>query len=415
MFHPRQQPPSLPFFSYPTHYTPNPNPHIPFSLPIVGPAEPVLHPPGTETYANAVAHPLAHVASLAPTQYCQDPNAGSLNWLVGGVGVIGYDAVAPTGLNSLGISNWANQALENGVLTSTAKQGKLWCELCNVVCNSKDVFDKHVTGKKHVKNLKAKNKPSTTNNISLAGQTSSVAGQPILGTSGVAAGQGLEVEKQIVQGLEVEKHIVLSGGATTDSARVCTICNVTCNSQEVFNEHIAGKKHAIQAGLIPVGAVKVNNLSSWKKRVKKAKFVQSAWCEVCKINCNSTEVYTKHLLGKKHLKNLEKSEKTKSDTCSSTSNTAEAKTNDIIGPAENPEANKGKRAASTENLETKKQKVMEGGSSAGAVKVCTICNVVCNSQTVYNSHVGGQKHAAMLKKHGEIRTATLNSQPVVTT
>lgn len=155
-------------------------------------------------------------------------------------------ALMHTGLNSLGISNWANQALENGVSTSTVKQGKVWCEVCNVVCNSKDVFDKHVTGKKHVKNLQVKNKPSTTSSTSLAGQTSSVVGQMIIGTSDVASRQGLEVEKQTVQGLEVEKHTVLTGGATTDSVRVCTICNVTCNSQEVFNEHIAGKKHAIQ-------------------------------------------------------------------------------------------------------------------------------------------------------------------------
>lgn len=146
--------------------------------------------------------------------------------------------------------------------------------------------------------------------------------------------------------------------------------------------------------------------------MKKPKFVQSSWCDVCKINCNSTEVYTKHLLGKKHQKNLEKLEKSKNEICSSTSNIAEVKTNEIIGPAENPVANKGKRAALTQaNLETKKRKVMEGGTSASAVKVCTICNVVCNSQTVYNSHVGGQKHAAMLKKHGGI----VDSQSVVAT
>ena len=30
---------------------------------------------------------------------------------------------------------------------------------------------------------------------------------------------------------------------------------------------------------------------------------------------------------------------------------------------------------------------------------CSICNVVCNCETVFNYHLAGQKHAAMVKKH----------------
>ena len=76
---------------------------------------------------------------------------------------------------------------------------------------------------------------------------------------------------------------------------------------------------------------------------------------------------------------------------------------------ENPDANKGKSVAQNsvkvaesqapkEDLETKRRKVLEGGAAAGAVRTCTICNVVCNSQTVFGSHLAGQKHAAMVKK-----------------
>lgn len=57
--------------------------------------------------------------------------------------------------------------------------------------------------------------------------------------------------------------------------------------------------------------------------------------------------------------------------------------------------------AQEESLDLKKQKIVEGGTAAGAVRACTICNVVCNSQTVFIYHLSGQKHAQMVKKLGE--------------
>ena len=40
---------------------------------------------------------------------------------------------------------------------------------------------------------------------------------------------------------------------------------------------------------------------------------------------------------------------------------------------------------------------MECGAAANAVRTCSICNVVSNTETVFN--LAGQKHAAMVKKH----------------
>ncbi|KAJ0980191.1 hypothetical protein J5N97_008446 [Dioscorea zingiberensis] len=44
------------------------------------------------------------------------------------------------------------------------------------------------------------------------------------------------------------------------------------------------------------------------------------------------------------------------------------------------------------DLEMKKQKLIQGGAPAGAVRVCAICNVVCNSEKVFVSHLAGEKH-----------------------
>ena len=115
--------------------------------------------------------------------------------------------------------------------------------------------------------------------------------------------------------------------------------------------------------------------------------------------------------GKKHLKNLENLEKTKNGTCDFSSIDTSAARTLIIGPLENPAVNDSsvvnvqkaeKRAAQSEapkeDLKMKTRKVMEGGAASAAIRVCTICNVVCNSQTVFNYHLTGQKHAAMVKK-----------------
>ncbi|KAK9272125.1 hypothetical protein L1049_002495 [Liquidambar formosana] len=141
----------------------------------------------------------------------------------------------------------------------------------------------------------------------------------------------------------------------------------------------------------------------WKSVPKKTKIIQSAYCEVCKVDCNSKDVLENHKLGKKHKKNLEKLQ----EAIAPAPSAAAVSKNPVIGPQENPDKGKAvsgkrtrKKAAETlEDLETKKRKILEGGAAADAVKTCAVCNVVCNSETVFNYHLAGQKHAAMMKKH----------------
>ncbi|KAL1538764.1 pollen-specific leucine-rich repeat extensin-like protein 2 [Salvia divinorum] len=180
----------------------------------------------------------------------------------------------------------------------------------------------------------------------------------------------------------------------------------------------------------------------WKTLPKKTKVVQSAWCEVCKVDCNSKGVLDQHKLGRKHLKklkNLGAATQTISApvvaapisaitsiagpppativTSTSLPVPAPAPTpvpsqvlpststgEPIIGPQQNPAITKPtksrkKAAARTENLESKRRKVLQGGAAANAVRACNICNVICNSDTVFNYHIAGQKHASMAKKH----------------
>ncbi|KAI6700529.1 hypothetical protein NL676_014853 [Syzygium grande] len=150
--------------------------------------------------------------------------------------------------------------------------------------------------------------------------------------------------------------------------------------------------------------VKPPKIGGWKKKhPKKTKLVQSAYCGTCNVNCNSKDMLDQHKLGKKHMKNLEKLR----GATNATPITSNGSCNPLIGPPENPDQHSGvtkqnvrKKAASepAEDLETKRRRVVQGGAAADAVRTCTICKVVCNSDTVFMHHLTGQKHAAMLKK-----------------
>lgn len=139
-------------------------------------------------------------------------------------------AVVSTSLNFL----WSNnQSLVNDIAIRIPEQitatQSLRCVVCNVDCNSKDVLEKHMSGKKHNRNLQ-------NHSSALVGQIGSISHQKISGSAGASTGQSLFAKRLKL----------LEGGAPADSVKVCTICNVVCNSQDVFEKHLTGKKHAIQ-------------------------------------------------------------------------------------------------------------------------------------------------------------------------
>ncbi|KAK9107339.1 hypothetical protein Syun_023350 [Stephania yunnanensis] len=165
--------------------------------------------------------------------------------------------------------------------------------------------------------------------------------------------------------------------------------------------------HANQNPMLLISEVVQPSIKKALKRVpRKTKIMQSAWCEVCKLDCNSKDVLVQHNKGKKHKKNLEKLEQSTKQVASPASTALQKESGLVIGPPENPSKTvdtqqskkKAASSASKDDLETKRRKVMEGGAAAEAVRVCTTCNVVCNSETVFNFHLAGQKHASMVKK-----------------
>lgn len=394
------------------------------------------------------------------------------SWGVKPADPVGF-AAAPVGLPNgmeqmVGVNfdptYWNNQRIHHSAGGSTMKKGlkktkvlkvvqSLWCELCKVECNSQDILDTHRMGKKHMKNLK---KMEESKNFAAASALQLLPKEPTVAMR-TPPRESAEVKNSKKQtsasmpgeDIETKKRKLMGGGTAAGSVRVCTICNVVCNSETVFNLHLVGQKHASMVASAsngmepraepesklnqnpspPVGSNQAKRpfANGAKKKKKKVDVVQS-WCQLCKIDCNSEDVLKKHILGKKHKKVLEKVEESKVDDAEKL---ADSKNGTVTVELNDPEAGskrtirektvwrkkaktvnwkaKMKNKASSSNsgedldMETKK-KLVESGTTAGSVRACSICNVVCNSETVYKLHLAGLKHATQMKK---LASATL--------
>lgn len=113
-----------------------------------------------------------------------------------------------------------------------------------------------------------------------------------------------------------------------------------------------------------------------------------------------------HKTGQKHKKNLQKlqdaitpqpAKPPNSGVAANTAPPAAAAAADGVVPAVQPKKNKSSNA-SPADLEVKKRRVIEAGAAHGEMKICTACNVVVNSQKVYEFHLAGQKHKANVQK-----------------
>ncbi|MCD7462895.1 hypothetical protein HAX54_049590 [Datura stramonium] len=157
---------------------------------------------------------------------------------------------------------------------------------------------------------------------------------------------------------------------------------------------------------------------SWRRGQRKIK-IQPVWCGVCKLEFNSKTVLDQHKLGKRHQRSLDKL-KGGSVTTAATSAPLVASVvsdNPFVGLQKKPNKVNSENGqdsvekAAVENLETKRQKVLEGGAATDEVRICLACNVVCNSETVFKTHLTGKKHIANITKQQKSAPASASGVP----
>jgi zinc finger RNA-binding protein len=269
----------------------------------------------------------------------------------------------------------------------------MFCDVCKIVCNTQDVFSKHRLGKKHKRNvekLKASLQPAqpqyqiqprVDNNAPIIGPPEN----PALAHVGK----------------------VTSNGITKYN---CDVCKVVCDTTEIMNTHILGKKHKKKLSAQENSSVSVSEPGGTETIPStESGFVS---CEICKIVCNTKLVLEQHFQGKKH---ISKASKAAGEVAQASQPEQPSVT--LANPNEDATSSKRQRkksAADTkEDLEIKKRKLLESGVAADAAKTCLLCNVICNSDIVFNFHLHGARHNALVKKQASATaTAAATTIPV---
>ncbi|KAI3820871.1 hypothetical protein L1987_08421 [Smallanthus sonchifolius] len=335
------------------------------------------------------------------------------------------------------LENKKHRLIQNGATTETL----IHCDICNVFCNNQEIFQKHVAGKKH--SAKSIIQQAGTNAVFDATSDSSGGQQKkpdpfqceickITCTSNELLKAHIAGKKHLKKMKDSEQipNMPLTPVASQDTPptkpvidpessegktvnlqeakQVCELCGITCNTNEMFKIHITGKKHlkkmkdSGQMPNLPLTPIASQDTPTANPESNEGKTVglheTKPVCEICGISCDTDEMMKFHTAGKKHRKNLEKSEKLIGPNPALT--TEPAATPMVIGPLQEGIKRKNK-GGTDEDVEAKKQKIVQGGASSDAVQTCNLCNVVCNSPRVFISHLAGQKHAAMAVKQAE--------------
>ncbi|OMO52486.1 Zinc finger, U1-type [Corchorus olitorius] len=142
-----------------------------------------------------------------------------------------------------------------------------WCEFCNVSCTSLTMFEEHKNGKQHKR--KMQKTEELKSGIEKTNREETAAKPEMEGTPQPNRAE-VGKEKKSIENLLAESVGGQEGKSeeTLEAPKpklgpykrkgaiplMCDLCNARCSSQEVFNSHLSGKKHAArvkQSG--PVG------------------------------------------------------------------------------------------------------------------------------------------------------------------
>ncbi|KAJ0248775.1 hypothetical protein HA466_0158280 [Hirschfeldia incana] len=186
-------------------------------------------------------------------------------------------------------------------------------------------------------------------------------------------------------------------------AYVCSICSVICLSPTVFEAHLMGKKHA-------KGVKKHSEILFEDKKIVEQSFEEKdhprdALEELQFAVPNDAQVSIKEVtqISKARVDNKD-NEQILSVEFAEPKEASRERFDSIVKRLDVfMEKTSKETLVESENASERVEEVVgtgkENGVAVAQVRVCDWCNVVCNTQTDFDSHVGGEKHAATLRKH----------------
>lgn len=174
-----------------------------------------------------------------------------------------------------------------------------WCELCRVSCTSFEILEQqHKNGKKHQKNLQrfgglnnAYRSVTDLNPASTLQPENVQEGEENKPTEAVAEENKMETE----QNNEGAKQPEISGEEQVTNATMIQLDN------------LHGMKRKMRGGR-GGKRMKISNVWTREMEPPKPKVVIPLICDLCNVKCDTQEVFDRHLAGKKHISKLKRYE-----------------------------------------------------------------------------------------------------------
>ncbi|KFK23678.1 hypothetical protein AALP_AAs71350U000100, partial [Arabis alpina] len=277
------------------------------------------------------------------------------------------------------------------------------CKVSQIICSSKDTHKKHTYRKRHQNNLELQS------------------GKP----------------KNIVEPVVLPKEVLEKEKKTVSERAKPNADHVVSQSQIVFDSHLRGKKHASmlsQPEALIDYSKKPQKKGVWQKYLPKETVVSQKEQlketiaepepNICNAMCQSQIVFDSHLRGLKHATMLSQSE-----ALVDSKKLQEKVVEEMDQPRETipePKPNtdhvfdsylSGQQHAAmmsqskldhalidSKKLQEKSAREKDqtretiAEPKPKAEHVCRLCNVACHSQIVFDSHLRGKKHVAMLSQ-----------------
>uniref|UniRef100_A0A5B7BTC0 U1-type domain-containing protein n=1 Tax=Davidia involucrata TaxID=16924 RepID=A0A5B7BTC0_DAVIN len=180
-----------------------------------------------------------------------------------------------------------------------------WCELCRVDCNTPEILEQHKNGKRHKKNLQVYEELQNLNKLLVGGQNEQskqeVPFQPEkvegLGNK-QAPPENLSSEAVSENKVEIEQQKASEEAERTEEPEKNP-------RMDHFEARGRGFKRKMRGGR---GGKWMRTYEGSRRPFEppKPKEVTPLVCELCNVKCDSQVVFETHLAGKKHLANLKR-------------------------------------------------------------------------------------------------------------
>ncbi|OMP00682.1 Zinc finger, U1-type [Corchorus olitorius] len=187
-----------------------------------------------------------------------------------------------------------------------------WCELCRVDCNRPEILEQHKKGKRHQKNLQALEQQQKLNNVKTEQQSLQVpsSGSEVVQLKKLEGSEEKQQQQETLPPFSVtnesknetehQKDLVNTSEASTSHS-----VEGKRKLKDPSEAHGRGLKRKMRGGR---GGKYMKSNEGPRRPVEppKPKGGIPFMCELCNVKCESQVVFNSHLAGKKHIANMKR-------------------------------------------------------------------------------------------------------------